>query len=270
MQNNNSYKTKAFVYTLLIYAAIIAILLYIKFRTPIPPYPEGGGGPGMGLEVNLGSDIGTDEIAGLNTPQFVEEKETEKPTEPVLKQDYDEDESIKDIEKEQKNKKEIKKKEKAIKQEPQKTEQKTPQLNEKALFKKKSNEQGDIPGSGSIYGKKGGDPNALPGNGDGIGNGTGNGTGPGKDGISFSLEGRNPLYLQIPSDKSQSEGKVVVEITVDKDGRVINAIPGVKGSTTLDEQLLQIAKTAALQSKFNTKAGSTIQKGTITYRFVLQ
>ena len=73
-----------------------------------------------------------------------------------------------------------------------------------------------------------------------------------------------------PDFNNQAEGKVVVEITVDKNGKVINAIPGKKGTTTMDEDLWDAAKRAALQSKFDKKPDATVQKGTISYHFVLQ
>ena len=68
----------------------------------------------------------------------------------------------------------------------------------------------------------------------------------------------------------QVEGKVVVAITVDRLGNVITAIPGVKGSTTLNKELLQRAKTAALKTKFEPKQSApTNQQGKIIYYFQL-
>jgi hypothetical protein len=51
---------------------------------------------------------------------------------------------------------------------------------------------------------------------------------------------------------------------------VINAIPGAKGSTTLNKQLLQRAKTAALKTKFDPKKSApSNQQGKIIYHFSL-
>ena len=62
----------------------------------------------------------------------------------------------------------------------------------------------------------------------------------------------------------------MVIITVDRLGNVINAIPGVKGSTTLNKKLLQRAKTAALKTKFDPKqTAPTNQQGKIVYLFSL-
>jgi ATP-dependent Clp protease ATP-binding subunit ClpA len=52
---------------------------------------------------------------------------------------------------------------------------------------------------------------------------------------------------------------------------VIQAIPGSKGSTTLDEYLLKVAKEAALKARFEAKSDApAVQKGTITYNFMLR
>ncbi|HYX07424.1 MAG TPA: TonB family protein, partial [Bacteroidales bacterium] len=86
-----------------------------------------------------------------------------------------------------------------------------------------------------------------------------------------SLAGRNPLLLPKPDYNYQVEGKVVVEVTVDRLGNVTNAVAGVRGSTTLDENLLNAAKKAALRARFDTKPDApAYQKGTITYHFMLQ
>jgi outer membrane biosynthesis protein TonB len=63
----------------------------------------------------------------------------------------------------------------------------------------------------------------------------------------------------------------VVDVSVDRSGKVTQAIPGTKGSTTLDEYLLRVAKEAALKARFDSKANApVIQKGTITYNFILR
>jgi TonB family protein len=93
----------------------------------------------------------------------------------------------------------------------------------------------------------------------------------GDGGGSFSLSGRGlEGKLPLPLYKSQEQGKVIVEITVDKNGNVIDADAGVKGSTTLDKNLLAAALKAAKQAKFNRKPDAPVQKGTITYIFKLQ
>jgi outer membrane biosynthesis protein TonB len=97
------------------------------------------------------------------------------------------------------------------------------------------------------------------------------GTGTSGNGISFDLEGRNYKTLPTPKYTYQVEGRVFVEINVDRNGNVVLAIPGTKGSTTLDDDLLAAAKEAALKSKFDPKPNApSVQKGTIIYNFILK
>ena len=62
-----------------------------------------------------------------------------------------------------------------------------------------------------------------------------------------------------------------MEVTVNRNGDVTNAMPGVRGSTTLNDYLLNTAKRAAERAKFNVRPDApAFQKGTITYHFRLQ
>jgi len=99
----------------------------------------------------------------------------------------------------------------------------------------------------------------------------GDGTGSGTRGISYDLAGRTPTKLPNPTYDIQSEGIVVVEVTVDRNGIVIKAVAGVKGSTTLEDYFLRVATEAALAAKFDAKPDAPIyQKGSITYHFILR
>lgn len=92
-------------------------------------------------------------------------------------------------------------------------------------------------------------------------------------GISFSLDGRNVIgSLAKPEYTVNDYGDVVVTITVDKNGDVISAVPGGKGTTTTDSRLWEAARKAAVSAKFNRVTGAdapVYQKGTITYKFKL-
>ena len=161
------------------------------------------------------------------------------------------------------------KKEKEPEKEPEKKQEEIivekvePVVNKKALYtgNKKSDKQSD--GNKNQKGNQGlieGDINSTQYEGGGIG----------IDGLAYQLLGRNVSYKAKPIYKVQLEGKVVVEITVDRLGNVINAISGVKGSTTLNEQLLKRAKEAALKTKFSAKESApTRQQGKIIYNFQL-
>ncbi|HDY69025.1 MAG TPA: TonB family protein [Candidatus Scalindua sp.] len=93
----------------------------------------------------------------------------------------------------------------------------------------------------------------------------------GGGGIDFSLAGRNPVSLPKPDYNVQEEGKVVVKIRVNREGIVTYAEAGAQGTNTLNKELLEAARKAALKARFNpsTDAAST-QRGTITYHFLLQ
>ncbi len=106
----------------------------------------------------------------------------------------------------------------------------------------------------------------------GVGGGLGDsGNGTGGKGISYNLQGRGYQALPPPKYDYQGEGRVVVEVSVDRAGKVVQAVPGAKGSTTLDEYLLKVAKDAALGARFEVKQDApAIQKGTITYNFILK
>jgi len=96
-------------------------------------------------------------------------------------------------------------------------------------------------------------------------------SGSGDKGISYSLAGRSPQSLPKPEYNYQAEGIVVVEVTVNQNGNVTKATAGVKGSTTLNNNLLKAAQKAALAAKFDRKPSApAFQKGTITYHFLLQ
>lgn len=99
----------------------------------------------------------------------------------------------------------------------------------------------------------------------------GEGGGLGDKGISYALKGRGFQKLPPPKYDYQGEGRVVVDVSVDRQGKVIQAVPGTKGSTTLDEYLLKVAKDAAMEARFEVKPDApAIQKGTITYNFILK
>ena len=89
---------------------------------------------------------------------------------------------------------------------------------------------------------------------------------------SARLAGRNVVgSLPLPSYGVQKAGRVVVRITVDREGNVTDAIPGYEGTSVQDRALWSAAKQAALQAKFNANPKAPLaQEGTITYIYKLQ
>lgn len=88
---------------------------------------------------------------------------------------------------------------------------------------------------------------------------------------SARLEGRTVVGgLPVPSYTIQDAGKVVVKITVDRQGKVTSAIPGYTGTSVTSRTLWNAAKEAALKARFNVSSTAPeIQEGTITYIFKL-
>ena len=93
------------------------------------------------------------------------------------------------------------------------------------------------------------------------------GRGSSSDGNNWSLTGRSMKKLPPPSTDFNSEGVVVVGITVDNTGKVISA-KHTTGTTTGDSRLIQLAEAAARQAEFS-PSETKMQYGTITYRFRL-
>ena len=94
---------------------------------------------------------------------------------------------------------------------------------------------------------------------------TGSGTGG-----NYNLAGRKVLSTPKKQPDCQEEGVVVVLITVAKNGKVMSAIPGEKGSTNTAPCLKKAAKEAALSTIWNSDgAAPEIQTGTIIYKFSL-
>ena len=146
----------------------------------------------------------------------------------------------------------------------QPTETPKPTVNQRALFKGSNNPQAG--GSEGITGQPGdqGKPNGLAGikQYDGQG-GKGNGTG-------YDLGGRGAKSLHRPSDDFTEEGVVVVDIWVDRAGKVTRAEVARKGTTLINNDMRQKAIQAALRSTFASDPNAPEeQHGTITYTFVI-
>jgi TonB family protein len=88
----------------------------------------------------------------------------------------------------------------------------------------------------------------------------------------FDLNDRSIMgRLEQPTNTSNKDGRVVVEITVDQKGQVIEARARTRGTTIQDVVLWKAAEDAARKTKFNTDFKSPpLQKGTITYVFRLK
>lgn len=276
-----SIRSRSAILTIAIHAALFLILLFTLMTTTIPPFPEAGGGSGVLVNIGIldeaSGDIQpmSDNIKKELSPEKI--NATNAQEENVVTQDFEESPVVKETKIVKKNitpvktetKTEIKPKVEPVKK-----------ADPNSLYKGStttSKSQGTGVGKGD-QGDPAGDPlskytgkNSNGTGGTGNGTGEGPGSGSGKGGISFSLSGRHLVRTPQINDRSQETGKVVVDITVNKEGEVTAAIPGGRGSTTTSSLLFKLAKDAAMKAKFNTSdEDADIQKGTITFVFLVQ
>ena len=88
---------------------------------------------------------------------------------------------------------------------------------------------------------------------------------------NYNLAGREALLTPKEQPNCEEDGIVVVEVFVDRNGTVIRANSGAKGSTNTHPCLLKPAREAALRTSWNADPNAQkIQKGTIIYIFSLK
>ncbi|WP_289663324.1 energy transducer TonB [Flavobacterium panacagri] len=296
----SSDKKKSLLLTTAIYAAIIALLFFIRFWPPYNPennvaLAEGGGGGG-GVTVNFGdSDLGSganykSEVLDVknNMKQVAAKAAPEEAT--ITQENSTADETDVVIPTKEKPKKPVPVTKPETKPVPEKPKVSNSTNDALSSILKGSNKGGD--GDDKVSGNKGKSNGNLnsngyygsggSGGGTGGGNGTGNGIGTGSGygagtgggsggGSGYSLNGRKALSKPKPnSDCSNETGTVVVQVTVDKNGNTISAVPGFKGTTIAAKCLREQAKMAAMNTKWDADSNAPAkQTGTITYNFSL-
>lgn len=142
---------------------------------------------------------------------------------------------------------------------------------EKALAEQRAKEQEAIDKANQLAALFGHAGTTEGGNGDNAsasssgvkGNPVGKGFGE-SNGATWRLAGRNIKSLPKPSDNFNQQGRVIVNIRVDKQGNVISATVA-DGTTISDRPTQQLALTAARQAKFT--EGDSEQIGSIIYNF---
>lgn len=253
-------KYKGLIATLVFHAGIILLLIFFGFSTPLPLPGE------EGVEVNLGyMDAGSGDIQPdiplipKKSPPPPQKQVEEK--QEVATQDIEEALPIEET------KPDIEETIEQVIEQPKVVEKKEePKVNPAALYKGKNKSEAEINSEG-ITGKEGdqGKPTGTKESKDYLGKG-GFGNGP-----SASLSGRTPKYLPTPSRHFKETGTVVVQIDVNKYGKVIKAVAIDRGSTTTDSQLRKMAMEAAKLAIFNANPNAAeMQRGTITYHFVIK
>lgn len=132
-----------------------------------------------------------------------------------------------------------------------------------------TNASGYNGGGGSGTGSGGGNGSGQGiGSGSGYGSGSGSGTGNGNG--NYQLGNRKALSKPNPNYLCEEQGIVVVQITVDKTGKVVSANPGIRGTTNAAKCLLDQAKIAAMSTKWQSdERAPDKQTGKIIYSFKL-
>ena len=283
------HKKKSFTLTTLLLSGLLLLLFYIGLTYLDPPIENG-------IAVNFGTmDFGSGQVQPKEkiksepkevVSEPVEQVEPVKPQEAVAEEapvekvmTSNDEESIK-IKQQQEAKRKADEaaekakaeaeriaKEKHDAEEKQRQEQEAKKKNIDALIGGIGKSDGTASGSEGDDNKPGdkgqpdGDPYAASYYGD-----PGNGSG----GSGYGLNGRSLVSSNKFQQDCNESGRVVVEIFVDRSGKVVQANPGVKGSENTAPCLLDAAKKTALSYRWNpdSKAYAS-QKGFIVINFKL-
>lgn len=301
--SDTSNRRKSIVLSLLLYGLMLLILFFIRFWPPSNLSELAGGGGGGGVSVNfgdtdagMGNNFQNEDKVAKSQPKTTAIKEIPKEQDVIAEENSKDDGVVIP-------KNNIKKVKEVIIKETKPAVVVTP-IETKPVIKKPSNDalsnilkgtksgdgntktvgnQGNANGelNNSGYGAGGSGGGSGGGNGQGNGTGTGQGSGSGSGGGSgsgngkgsgagYSLGNRKALSKPSPAYNCDEVGKVVVQITVDKNGKTINAVPGIKGTTNTAKCLLDQAKIAAMNTKWDANEEAPDQQvGKIEYNFKL-
>ena len=287
---NTKHKRKSATITAILMLLLLLMIFFFGLKYMDPPIEAG-------IAVNFGtSNVGsgdvqpTEPVKTQPNPQVTEEEVVEETVEEVVEESSSEEAPTEDVatqeseesikikkEKEAKRKEQVEAdrvaKEKADAERKAKAEAARKKREQEEKKRKLDELMGGLntsdgtttggEGDDKVGGDKGnenGDPNA-----DGYYGNGGNG-----GGGDYQLGNRKALNRPKPKYECNEEGLVIVAIEVDRNGKVIKATPGVKGSTNTAACLLSQAKIAAMKTTWqaDSKAGSK-QIGIIKYRFSL-
>lgn len=266
------HKKKSFILTTIIHVLIVLLLFYLGFSA-IEEEPEGGIAVNFGTTLTGSGDVQPKEAIKSSPKQTTPETTPDTPepqpedpeiTDEVVTQDIEDAPVVEDKPK-KKPKKEVEKPKEKPKDKPKDkkpVEKPKEKVEEKKPDPKPDKSTLDILDSfsngpksdGTAEGGEGDD--SSPGDkGDPDGNQYANsyygqpGQG-GKGGTGYGLNGRGrPTNSSVKQDCNEA-GIVVVKIVVDRSGKVIQAVPGVKGTTNSASCLLTPAKKTALTFKW--------------------
>ena len=256
MTNKDKHKLFGIIATIAFHAIAIVLLFNLCFKTPLPLPGEAGVEVNLGMYAEAMSQQVDETISQQDyktTSQHIEENNSQDVEEEILS----EDENIPSIE-------EVEETEE-IEEIIEEVVEEKPVVNQRALFQVNKKKQ-DIPSEGNSNESisEQGSPNGLKEIERYVGHG-GNGDGP-----SYDLGGRGAKSIPSPSKDISEEATIVVDIWVDKEGRVQRAEIG-KGTTTANTDMRASALQAAKNSIFvKDDKAADLQKGTITYNFIIR
>ncbi|MDX1365057.1 hypothetical protein [Arenibacter latericius] len=290
---NTKHKKKSFTLTTVLLSVLLLLLFYIGLTYMDPPLESG-------ITVNFGTmEFGSGNVQPkekiksqpvekpIAEPKVQEEKveeqvskeevAIEKPAEKILTQESEESILIKQQQEAQRKANEAAKKaqaeaerkareqkeaEEKLRQEQQAKRNKLDQLIG-GINKSEGTDSGSE-GDDNRAGDKGnpeGDPYATSYYGS-PGSGTGSG--------GYGLRGRSLVNQGKVPQECNEEGRVVVRIVVNRNGDVVDATPGVKGTTNNHPCLLAPAKQTALKHKWNLDSNAPAQQtGFVVVNFKL-
>jgi TonB family protein len=261
MNNQKKYNSSALVGTVVFHGLLVVMLLIMALRTPLPLPGE------EGVEVSLGYDPTG---SGLEQPKKLQpisrvQPVVSPPPKPreIVTQNTEEAPAIEEVSKPKEQPKE-KPKEQPLEQPVEEVKPPEPKVNPKALYtpQKTDATESGTQGDGTKaadQGKETGSPDSRK----------AEGNAQAGDGISFDLEGRGSIHLPKPAYNSPEQGRVVVRIWVNKQGKVTRVQTGIKGTTIADLKLQQLAADAAQKAVFTPNPNAAdLQTGTITYNFL--
>jgi periplasmic protein TonB len=270
---DTQHKKKSMAITVIIHMILILLLFYVGLSYLDPPLENG-------IAINFGTmDTGSGKIQPskkVNTapkPKVVPlvVKETSEAKEDVITQETMEapvinkeenNEEVKEVETIAEKEIQGQELEKKIDTKPDKT---TTDILSSLINGPKSEGEDEVgEGSDEIGGDKGDSKGTLNAK-------SYYGTGKSLDGDgNYLLGGRKALNKKKILQDCNEAGIVVVSIEVDRAGNVIDATPGVRGTTNNSKCLLDPAKRAALATKFNKDGKAPFKQiGKIVYRFSL-
>ncbi len=293
-----SDQKKSILIAIVLYGILLLILFFIRFWPPANLEALiGSGGGGGGVTVNFGdSDLGSganykSEVLDVKNQAKASPSEVSQ-EESILSQDNSTEESVVIPQKEKPTKPTP-----ILKEEPKPVVAKPKVSNNTndvlASLMKGSNKGGDGDdktagnkgkangslSSKSYYGNggSGGGTGGGNGTGNGIGNGSGYGAGSGggsgggnAGGNGYLLGNRKAISKPAPKYACDETGRVVVEVTVDRNGKTIGVIVGIKGSTNVAKCLLDQARIAAMNTKWDASNDAPEKQiGKIVYNFNL-